>query len=304
MFNRIAAALGLLLCIAACSLTAPEPGPILVTVTPPPVTATGETATPVPQLATRPPTNTPLPTDLPCTPRDDWFVYTVSAGDTLTGIAMRAGAAADALALANCIDPDTPLNASEGVRVPVAILPPPTPTENADCPERWFFVFRPGKSEVTASCADPVIGVEASGQDFEGGRMLRYAPIASINQGGAPGSGGLSGAVIFVLYHNGFWEEYPDTWDASQPAIDDAISAPPGRVQPSEGFGRVWRENPQVRAALGWAYSAPISFSGRAQFPARRLDYWYLDYGSARLAVRMTRSDVAPNPWEIAGEYE
>ncbi|MFN8529542.1 MAG: LysM domain-containing protein [Anaerolineae bacterium] len=282
----------LLIPLIACSLTVPEPTPIVVTATPPPPIAI--TATAVPQLATRAPTDTPFPTDAPCVPRDDWFVYTVSAGDTLSGIALRAGTSVEALSLANCIKPNTALNPEEGVRVPLAILPPDAATNAPGCTDSWFFVFTPGRSEVTVSCPDPVIPMDALGQDFEGGRMLRYPPI--------PGTSDTQ-TLIYVLYNNGFWEAYPDTWDSSQPASDETITPPRDRTQPVEAFGSVWRENPTVRAALGWAYAPAASFSGRVQFPTDRTDYWYMEYGTGRLAVRLTRSDVAPNPWETAGTY-
>ena len=274
------------LLMTACSLTTPDPTPL--------VTSTVSiTATSVPQLATRAPTLTPTPTNAPCTPRDDWFVYTLSAGDTLNGIALRAGTSVEQLSLANCIEPDTPLNADEGVRVPIALLPPDSSAVNAACPEQWFFSFRAGESEITVSCPDPVLLLDAIGQDFEGGRMLRYPP-SPVN----------TTAAIYIIYNNGFWEVYPDQWDASQPASDPSLTPPRHRVQPLEGFGQVWRENPGVRAALGWAYSTPITFVGRMQFPSNgRIDYWYMDYGSARLALRLSKSEIAPNPWEIVGEY-
>lgn len=280
------------LTMTACSLTAPDPTPLVITATPLVTSTLAITATAVPQLATRPPTVTPTPTNAPCTTRDDWFVYTVSAGDTLAGIALRAGVSVDQLSLANCIEPDTALNADEGVRVPVAVLPPAAPTENSACAVQWFFVFRTGESEITVSCPESLVQVEAIGQDFEGGRMLRFlsTPVDS-------------SAVVYVIYNNGFWEVYPDTWDATQPASDDTLVPPRHRIQPTESFGKVWRENAAVRTGLGWAYSPPIPFTGRMQFPEGRTDYWYLDYGSARLALRLVRSDVAPNPWKIVGEF-
>ncbi len=31
------------------------------------------------------------------------------------------------------------------------------------------------------------------------------------------------------------------------------LNPPPGRLEPKRGFGKVWREKPGVREALGWA---------------------------------------------------
>ncbi|GEM_PF-840926 len=286
----------LVMCLlSACSLTAPsDAAPTYVTVTPASTATQVSTATLVPQLATRPPTETPLPTDLPCMPRDDWFVYTVNSGDSLAGIALRAGAAASAVADANCIDTDIALNAGEGVRVPVALLPPAPPPENAACVDRWFFTFRTNKNEITIACPNPILTIDALGQDFQGGRMIRMVSNPTSNE---------PTPLIFVIFNNGFWQSFPDTWDASQPARDETIVPPDGLLQPIESMGKIWRENPSVRTALGWAYTLATPFTGRVQFPQNRNDYWYLDYGTARLALRLTRSGVAPNGWEIVGEY-
>ena len=43
-----------------------------------------------------------------------------------------------------------------------------------------------------------------------------------------------------------------DDWDESQP-LDSGLKPPPDRYEPQRGFGKVWRENPDVRARLGWA---------------------------------------------------
>ncbi len=52
---------------------------------------------------------------------------------------------------------------------------------------------------------------------------------------------------------NGKWLKFPDTFTASDPQTDPSIVEPPGLLQPKGGFGKVWRANPNVRSALGWA---------------------------------------------------
>ena len=52
---------------------------------------------------------------------------------------------------------------------------------------------------------------------------------------------------------NGQWLKFPDTFTASDPQTDPSIVEPTGLLQPKGGFGKVWRANPNVRAALGWA---------------------------------------------------
>lgn len=48
------------------------------------------------------------------------------------------------------------------------------------------------------------------------------------------------------------YRQFVDTWDASQPA-SSGLAPPAGLLEPMRGFGKVWRENPDVRAQLGWA---------------------------------------------------
>lgn len=48
------------------------------------------------------------------------------------------------------------------------------------------------------------------------------------------------------------YTRYPDTWTEGQP-VSGATDPPPGRSEPIRGFGKIWREQPGVREALGWA---------------------------------------------------
>ncbi|HEX5505477.1 MAG TPA: hypothetical protein VFW96_22860 [Thermomicrobiales bacterium] len=55
----------------------------------------------------------------------------------------------------------------------------------------------------------------------------------------------------------GAWTSYPDTWDAGQPAGGGPTGQPSqtcGQLYaPAHGFGKVWREHPEVRQLLGYA---------------------------------------------------
>lgn len=46
--------------------------------------------------------------------------------------------------------------------------------------------------------------------------------------------------------------EFVDQWREGDP-VDSGLTAPEGLYEPRRGFGKIWRENPDVRAALGWA---------------------------------------------------
>jgi len=68
-------------------------------------------------------------------------------------------------------------------------------------------------------------------------------------------------------FNAGLWLAYPDTFQEGEPETDETIVAPEGLVQPKRGFGKVWRENGPVRAALGWATKIELPY------PATVADY-------------------------------
>ncbi len=72
---------------------------------------------------------TPTPSLVPnCVPRTDWlFQYVVRPGDTLSGIAQRAGVSTTVLAQGNCIADVNRIFAGQVLRVPRDVPPPPPP---------------------------------------------------------------------------------------------------------------------------------------------------------------------------------
>jgi hypothetical protein len=74
---------------------------------------------------------------------------------------------------------------------------------------------------------------------------------------------------VLVLYNDGTFARYNDTWTEDQPVDDPNITAPNGLFQPVRGFGKVWRETPGVRDRLGWATNAEQGSTGAYQ----RFDY-------------------------------
>lgn len=90
-------------------------------------------------LPTSTPTNV-VPTDAatysvptasipPCSSRTDWTIYTVSPGDTLSGIAQRTGSTVNELASANCLRNANSISVGQQLRVPRPLVPvsPTTP---------------------------------------------------------------------------------------------------------------------------------------------------------------------------------
>jgi hypothetical protein len=72
-----------------------------------------------------------------------------------------------------------------------------------------------------------------------------------------------------INYDESLWEWYPDTWSADQSESDPGIVPPEGLVQPVRGFGKVWRENPEVRERLGWGLAPEQGYNTELQVPIR-----------------------------------
>jgi hypothetical protein len=53
---------------------------------------------------------------------------------------------------------------------------------------------------------------------------------------------------------SGQWRIYKDTFKDGELEVDPGITPPSGSLyQPRRGFGKLWRETPELRNALGWA---------------------------------------------------
>jgi hypothetical protein len=67
---------------------------------------------------------------------------------------------------------------------------------------------------------------------------------------------------IYALAANGQFWQMADTWSEGMPADDPAFAPPGGLLQPVRGFGLVWRSNPAIREALGWATLPEVQYNG------------------------------------------
>jgi hypothetical protein len=171
------------------------------------------------------------------------------------------------------------------------------------CSANWFFAFDNKHLSLASFCPEPAKLMEAVGQDFEGGRVYRYAPDPSYpaDQRG----------TIYVIFNDGEWVTIPDTWDSSQPSSDPNLVAPQGRYQPIDSIGKVWRENIlNVRDRLGWAYEPQNKFSGRIQFylvqqgvPSGDTHFFFIDHGKWGTVLLLNSVDMGPNKWEVVGTY-
>jgi hypothetical protein len=103
----------------------------------------------------------------------------------------------------------------------------------------------------------PVVGqVFIADQLFERGRMFWIQPVGQ----------------IWVLTTdedgNNIWQVYEDDFENGMLESDPTIVPPPGRYQPERGFGKLWRENPEIREALGWASTEELGYNTRYEYHA------------------------------------
>jgi hypothetical protein len=80
---------------------------------------------------------------------------------------------------------------------------------------------------------------------------------------------------IYVLYADGSYETYEDTWREGDP-VDVPGSPPPGLHEPVRGFGNLYAHQPRVREVLGWATAPEAGYDmevetirgGSGRYPA------------------------------------
>jgi hypothetical protein len=63
----------------------------------------------------------------------------------------------------------------------------------------------------------------------------------------------------------GTWHQVRDTWTDAEPTPRPSGTPPPGMYEPVRGFGKVWRENPDIRRDLGWAVERERAAGGAWQ---------------------------------------
>jgi len=140
------------------------------------------------------------------------------------------------------------------------------PGVSAICsPKPWFFTFFPGIREMLADpCPEETaVFVPAIRQDFENGYMLWYASTSQpiLFPGEAADVPGVY--VVTGEEDRGEFSIYDDNWAVGDASIDPGLTPPEGYYQPVNQLGKVWREQPGVRSALGWAVSPEQAVGGR-----------------------------------------
>ncbi|MGB1286385.1 MAG: hypothetical protein ACPG7F_07635 [Aggregatilineales bacterium] len=64
------------------------------------------------------------------------------------------------------------------------------------------------------------------------------------------------------------WRVYEDTFEDGMPESDPELVAPEGLFQPIRGFGKLWRDNPDLRTDLGWATDGETGYNTRYEYTA------------------------------------
>ncbi|MBK9713968.1 MAG: hypothetical protein IPO81_22095 [Kouleothrix sp.] len=142
----------------------------------------------------------------------------------------------------------------------------------------------------TLGCAYPYARVEQIAYEpFERGAMLWV-----------PGIGSRLGNGIVVITRDPAtgattWRTFNDTWRPEEPERGGE-TPPAGLYEPIRGFGKLWREQPDVRSALGWATAPELaeqgvfySFQGGLMVLRQSVDRVHLLFGEGSRAEEITR---------------
>jgi hypothetical protein len=63
---------------------------------------------------------------------------------------------------------------------------------------------------------------------------------------------------IYVLYSDGRYQRFDDTFVAGVDPVSTFLSPPPGLLEPVRGFGKIWRNYPDVRTQIGWGSAGEV----------------------------------------------
>ncbi len=96
--------------------------------------------------------------------------------------------------------------------------------------------------------------IQVAEQVFEHGRMFWLQPTKQI------------WVLVVTGQGRGTWQVYDDKFEDGQPEFDPSIEPPQGLLQPMRGFGKLWRENPEVRQELGWAETPEFGYVSNYEY--------------------------------------
>jgi hypothetical protein len=101
----------------------------------------------------------------------------------------------------------------------------------------------------------PTVGqIQVAEQVFERGRMFWIQPRLQI------------WVMVDTGNRQGQWMIYQDTFAEGEPENDPNLIPPSGKYQPSRGFGKLWRQTPVVRDALGWGLTPEFGYGSNYEY--------------------------------------
>ncbi|MEM6282410.1 MAG: hypothetical protein AAF787_09485 [Chloroflexota bacterium] len=149
----------------------------------------------------------------------------------------------------------TPEVTSSAIPTQSDTLAPQQPTATRVAPTAIIPTAVPGPS-ATADLfpTETVAQVQVAEQVFENGRMFWVQPVSQI------------WVMVIDEEGRGTWLRYEDTFVEGDPETDPSITAPEGLIQPERGFGKLWRDNPEIRDSLGWAVTPEFGYISEYEY--------------------------------------
>jgi hypothetical protein len=157
--------------------------------------------------------------------------------------------------------PETPIVTAEPTAEVTALVTqepdtdiPPTVTAAATAEVR----SDSARTNLPPGFPTPVVArIQVVEQLFERGRLFWLEPNREI------------WVLIITEEGRGTWAAYEDSWvEGTDPESDAALTAPDGLIQPIRGFGKIWRETPGLRDALGWAVTPEFGYLSDYEYRA------------------------------------
>lgn len=101
----------------------------------------------------------------------------------------------------------------------------------------------------------PTFGqIQVAEQVFEHGRLVWIQPRQQI------------WVMIDTGNGSGPWAVYDDTFEEGQPESDPNLVVPEGMFQPTRGFGKLWRENADIKEKLGFGLTPEFGYVSNYEY--------------------------------------
>jgi hypothetical protein len=112
----------------------------------------------------------------------------------------------------------------------------------------------PPTTAVSGQPTPTISEIQVAEQVFDNGRMMWLSPTNQI------------WVMILGEEGSGQWKVFEDTFEEGDPEDDPTMEVPDGKMQPTRGFGKLWRDNPDIREALGWATTPEFGYVSRYEY--------------------------------------